>query len=89
MPQHAAENLPPQLGMKYLVWSRAVELMLISRACALVGEPHQYFGRGTMLQRRIVSLARRGPVAQSFRCPTLAFWYMVSARLHEYWKLLK
>eukprot|EP00959_Pyramimonas_sp_CCMP1952_P214463 4487891-Pyramimonas_sp.AAC.1 len=53
MPQHTVEDLPPQLGRKYLVWSRAVELMLLSRANALVDEPHQYFGRGTTLQRRM------------------------------------
>eukprot|EP00959_Pyramimonas_sp_CCMP1952_P224869 4702147-Pyramimonas_sp.AAC.1 len=82
MPQQTVDKLAPQLGVKYHVWPRAAELMMVSRARALVDQPHLHLGRGTMLQRRDVSVARRGPVAQSFRCPTLAFWSMVSARLH-------
>eukprot|EP00959_Pyramimonas_sp_CCMP1952_P366144 7668611-Pyramimonas_sp.AAC.1 len=58
---------------------------MASRACAVFKKPHMYLGRGTMIKRRGASLAVRGPIAQSFRCRTLAFWSLVGARASRFW----
>eukprot|EP00959_Pyramimonas_sp_CCMP1952_P083000 1734691-Pyramimonas_sp.AAC.1 len=35
MSEHSKEFLSRSLGMQYLIWSRAMELRALSRACAL------------------------------------------------------
>eukprot|EP00959_Pyramimonas_sp_CCMP1952_P071131 1485194-Pyramimonas_sp.AAC.1 len=80
MSDHSKELLSRSLGMQYLIWSRAMELRALSRACALVSGPHRYLGRGSMLKRKDCSLMTRSVQAQSFRNPDLSVWSPASSR---------